>query len=205
MKSIPVLFCMILVTGTTASAGIMSPITYTVNTPNLPAGWSLDSGTITTDGTIGVLDVSNIEDWSLTITTPDPTTPFTFTPANSTVHDFTFGADLIASATEITLGSVGGGFPGNIHFKSSGDTERVEFRTAQTSSPVSFQITDASATPDRTGVISYATGNDTPAVIASVSSSSAVPEPSSFALLGLCVAGLALQRYRSRKPSAAGR
>lgn len=34
---------------------------------------------------------------------------------------------------------------------------------------------------------------------------SSVPEPSSFALLGLCVAGLALQRYRSRKPSAAGR
>lgn len=37
------------------------------------------------------------------------------------------------------------------------------------------------------------------------STASAVPEPSGLLLLGLCVAGLALQRYRCRKPSAAGR
>jgi len=72
-----------------------SPITYDVNQTIGSGGVT---GTITTDGTLGVLASADVLSWNLVLNGVPPST-FTLTDANSTA--VIFGTDVTASATEL--------------------------------------------------------------------------------------------------------
>lgn len=64
--------------------------------------WSLDGGTITTDGTLGELAQSNILDWNIIYRSNERN--FVLTPSNSVaILQFDNAGGLVASATELTM------------------------------------------------------------------------------------------------------
>jgi hypothetical protein len=89
-----------------------SDIVYTINqsgtSPIVPSGEDsplavTETGTITTDGTIGVLQASDIVSWNLTLTDKnDPAYDITLTTANSGISVFD-GNGLSASATALSF------------------------------------------------------------------------------------------------------
>jgi len=83
------------------SSGEVSPLTVT------------ESGTITTDGTIGVLQTGNIVSWNLSLTDQyNPSYDVTLTPANSGIPGGIVGNALTASSTALSFnyGDAGAGF-----------------------------------------------------------------------------------------------
>ena len=93
-----------------ALAGVSKADTYDVNQIFGSAGSAV--GTITTDGTLGVLNTSNITSWDLTLT--DGSSVTTLTPLNSTVGSGvgdTGGlnnADLTATSSSLLFDFSGG-------------------------------------------------------------------------------------------------
>jgi hypothetical protein len=74
------------------SSGEVSPLSVT------------ESGTITTDGTIGVLQTGDIVSWNLTLTDQyNPSYDVTLTPANSGIPGGIIGNALTASATALSF------------------------------------------------------------------------------------------------------
>jgi len=102
---------LIAVLATTAPARA-ADIVYTVNqsgtSPIVPSGEDsplavTETGTITTDGTIGVLQASDIVSWNLTLTDKnDPAYDITLTTANSGISVFD-GNGLSASTTALSF------------------------------------------------------------------------------------------------------
>ncbi len=178
-----------------ATAGNASAnfIYHIQNYPSQQNNYSL-AGTITTDINSGVLNESDIIAWSISMTdgTAMPTTySYDSTMANTSVH--VIGNGLLVTPNEITLAQPGSN-TNDFYFQ-------IGIRTPLFYSNAPSGTLYASVTPtvgalwDTHPSISDLGGN--PWVIAKAEPS-AVPEPSSFALLGLGGLSLAISAYRRR-------
>jgi hypothetical protein len=94
--------------GPARAQDIVYSVYQTSTTPIVPGEVSplsvTESGTITTDGTIGVLQTSDIVSWNLSLTdTYNPSYDVTLTPANSGIPGGIIGDALTASATALSF------------------------------------------------------------------------------------------------------
>ena len=96
-----ILFAMLLLVGVSTA----SPITYSVNR-TIGAG-SL-TGTIQTDGTVGVLTAANITDWNLTLNDGISTFILTGPLSGNNSHVFVVGNDVSATASALSFNFSGG-------------------------------------------------------------------------------------------------
>jgi len=165
-------------------AGELSPLSDTV------------SGTITTDGTLGVLQSSNILSWNLQlIDNLRPAYDFDLTPANSGIW-FDTGNGLTASATGLSFDFSDAGavfiIQGtNPHGFSSG---YQYFCFQATSGPC---ITGETIVPDYFAVDGVsATGLSGPRQL------NGVPEPATWAMMLLGFAGIGYAAYRRARHTA---
>jgi hypothetical protein len=193
---------------TTAQLGSLvarADIIYAVNTTitsALPTGHPLQTdsvvGSITTDGTIGVIGLGNITSWNLNLIDQlNAAFNFDLTPANSTlVHDT--GSALTATAAALFFNYSGSGefliqanvpgpFSGFSYFCFS--TGVFACAAGETISPQDIFVD---------GVI--ATGASAPVGNQPLNQPSSVPEPSTygFLLTGLLALGAGLKRKFSR-------
>jgi len=180
-----------------SSPAYAGPIVYTVN-QNVGAGGV--TGTITTDGTIGNLDVTNFLAWNLLLSIPGQS--FALDQTNSVVLSYQSGFygpannDVTATAHDILfnfdgtdggyLGFQQGAYSGNHYWCNATITQGFDCKAGgQTVAPISvFSAYEFQAFR----------GN---VVIASVAGS--VPEPASWAMMlaGFGVLGTALRRRRA--------
>ena len=114
------LTCSILILGLLALSQSAQAITYNVNRV-IGAGTVL--GTVTTDGTIGLLDETNFLAWSLTIDEGDGQGPFLLTEANSEAIVQT-SSNLSATATELLYDFVA---PGWAAFQNPAQSSGINF------------------------------------------------------------------------------
>lgn len=175
-----------------ASVSNASPITYDVNQTIGSGGVT---GTITTDGTIGVLGSVDITNWNLVLNGVSPAT-FTLTDANSVV--LVVGSDVTATATDL-LFDFGAITEGRLLFQvnvASGtqyycdETKPSNIWCLPGTSVVPGSVFDnpqtyQTETRDGDQVIGTVSGNPNPA-----------PEPATLSLLGLGLAAVGFMRRR---------
>ena len=173
-----------------ASAATAAPLTYNVSRL---IGLGSVAGTVTTDGTFGVLATANVTSWSLTLN--DGVSMLAITEANS--QFVAFGTGLTADGDSIDFDfaatDVGFGFqspalfnPDNIwcgngvgSVQCFGSLSVEQVRTNNPGTP----------TVGRVGVVELASRTVTV-------TANAVPEPASLALVGLALVGVAVARRR---------
>jgi hypothetical protein len=168
-------------------AHIANAMVYDLVNQNIAPGTA--SGTITTDGTLGVLSQSNIT--GLNITVADTTNSFTLT-----FSDLLFsGSDLSATATGLFFDFAGldGGFFAGVNLGPTFNGycvaslgQSCEFTPASEALLVASQLYQG---PVQTGEVQ----------IAAVA---AVPEPSTWAMLLLGFAGIGFTAYRRKSKPA---
>jgi len=181
-----------------AGLGHAAPITYNfVDYAADQAGHTL-SGTITTDGTIGFLSSVNIASYSVSIAGPHPQS---WTSGDVGVDVAFSSADSIqafADRLEFDASAPGGGSPRGftISFNdpiSPGTLFRtLRYRSAFLAVAPIYEATNSVSPPSSWSTVSPTMNGTTDWVIAT-----AVPEPSTLALLGLGAA--ALLGYRSHR------
>jgi len=189
--------CMLLVVSQRTKAGMIYDLQ---NYPADQNGHTL-SGTITTDGTIGTLQLSNIKSWNVTIDATDKFSSQDF-PANT----YFAGTGLIATPTELTLATPTSG-QNSLYLSSSpgGRFSDVFWRrlpgAGHDSYSAEYHAPDLSTylwstSPPQMG------GTD-PWVLAEAQTT-AVPEPAALVLAGSAIVcglayGLARKRRAQRK------
>ena len=176
-----------------ALSAIGGPITYNVS--NSVGGGSI-SGTIETDGTIGILGSTNILDWNLLLN--DGTSTFTNTgplSGNNSQLFFTATTNLTATATQLL-------------FNFSGPTGGVMFQNPTIGSSINYWCMQVGGSVCVGGSFVgegvfvsktlQTSGFEGTRVIGTAGASS-VPEPTSVSLIGLGGAVLAARRVFARR------
>jgi hypothetical protein len=154
------------------------------------------TGSVTTDGTIGLLGAGNFVDWDILLTGNMGAT-FTLLPSNSNVYEQ--GADVNASVTQITF-NFSGTDNGYLLFQEGTTHSGQQYWCNATFTGICLPGKSDSA-------VQYPNNNfsNEPAsgiqVIASVSSG--VPEPSTWALILLGFGALGFGAYRRPRTAAA--
>ena len=177
VPAIPFLALAVLLFASIPNAG--ADLTYhLVDFPDQQNGHGL-SGSITTDGTLGVLSASNILDWTWSISGP---TNFTISDAHGTVVT---GSQLIATATVLTFS-----FTTTHAMFSIGNTPAKELRW-ESYRPPSNQHLYAAWGPSGGNLWLAHPQNGSTRVIGVI-----VPEPSTLLLSSLAVSSVAIARLR---------
>jgi hypothetical protein len=170
----PVLACALLVAVGMVRSASASPITYNLN---LAIGSGSVTGSIRTDGTVGILATENLLDWTILVN--DGSTSSTFIPGNTSAYQVN-NYQLLASPTQLTFNFGGQGF---LFFQSGLSWLCLDGVTGSCTGHASAAVVNEGGpwqvTAER-GVV--------------VVGAAAVPEPSTWLLLGTGVAGLAATR-----------
>jgi hypothetical protein len=172
--------------------GTAATITYSIqNYPADQSGATL-SGTITTDGTIGILTDSNVLSWSWTITPPGGT-PFTLSSVDVGSGFGITGTGVVASTSKITIASPAS--QGDFNDMVFEGTDAAGLAYGRFVSSGTYYGSIPNTIPVWNTGNPYMGGTD-PWVIAVAS----VPEPSTLTLAGLgVVSGLAFSLARRRR------
>ena len=172
------------------TAPAWATLVYEVDVPTLTGGgYTIDvSGTVTTDGTLGELDGSNIVAFELNFA---GTGGFNLTLSDATpVLDGVdvFGYLLQATATELTIGSY-------IQFSDYADPgmDYIDFMFSGSQFMLDYSV-------DFDGFTAYANGDETETpgtyAFAAIAETSPVPLPGALALLGAGLSALGLAARR---------
>jgi hypothetical protein len=171
------------------SSPLASPLTYNVSDG---ADGVTVTGSITTDGNLGILTQSDIIDFSLTLT--DGSTSVTLLPPppwNAQVQLIGSFLSATPTALQFDFGALNPSdfLTSHLEFKDPATNQFVAYFHAGFGDPSSFQITANNVNNH----IDYREGVQTIATIASV------PEPSTWAMMILGFAGVGAMTYRRRK------
>lgn len=150
-------------------------------------GWSLDGGTVTTNGQIGTLAESDILSWSINYTSPNGAR--SLTSSNSSVaFNPLINGEVVASATELIL-QPSSFLPSQVSISfSDGATGTLQITANNIIAEPTYFLFDSLNMPDTSSSTLHSPG---PRVFAT-----AVPEPSSVALLGFAAACFLARRQK---------
>jgi PEP-CTERM motif len=193
----------------------LSPVSatiYNVNVTSAASGEFIDdfataSGTVTTDGKIGLLTQADILDWNITVTVDGNHYPLTG-PLSGSSSVFTLvGPVLTATATQMLFDfqSTGVGFL-NISGNDPINSPLLLFSDNDPGTSFPFQI-GIQGGPFRVEMFPTSSALDSltllPIAAVITGPVSAVPEPSTWAMMILGFAGIGAMTYRRRKQTAA--
>ena len=180
-------------------------IRYSIQSVALSNGYAIASGYVDTDGTLGAINVSNITDYVVDVTGPNPYTFSSVSPGITLSLDDAVGA-LFATATDLVLTS-----PGTM-----GTTTGLSWRALDNSRAdctdcrftVNYSINNISSSESAGYSLLDVADND-PTISAGASfpldqsiTIASVPEPSAFIFLSAVGLGLLVKKYVNRKRSA---
>ncbi|MCB1689570.1 MAG: PEP-CTERM sorting domain-containing protein [Halioglobus sp.] len=176
-----------------ATLGVAAPITYSIDRT---VGSGSAVGFIQTDGTTGILNLSNIIDWGFTLSSPNL--------AGQSPIDIDFASQAASSVAGTGLSATAT----SLVFDFSNTGSRIWFQGSSLFTPwwglSTVEICPSGGVPCIGEIIGWAPGNQDPAEVAAhagrvtfASVVSTVPLPTTLALVGAGLVGLGYRRRRT--------